>query len=188
MFQASVEGSEASGSKSHFVAARDFVNMVLVVSGVPQASFWSAAFGQFAGVVILEVMSLVEESLLYIRKVRGHCGLGQVVWPPRYPLAHLGLAPVGPCLDAQSPAVCQHYRSHHQDYGNYCQYVVVQHDGGCTRRGTSHREGVFIGGSIASLPFPVASCGISVRVGQCPPQPPLWRPGPIKLNSNTDCQ
>ena len=29
---------------------------------------------------------------------------------------------------------------------------------------------------MASLPFPVASCGISVRVGQCPPQPPLWWP------------
>ena len=41
MFQASVEGSEASGSKSHFIAARVFVYMVLVVSGVPQASFWS---------------------------------------------------------------------------------------------------------------------------------------------------
>ena len=64
MFQASVEGSEASRSRSHFIAARVFVNMVLVVSGVPQASFWSAV-GQFAGVGILEVMSLVEESLLY---------------------------------------------------------------------------------------------------------------------------
>ena len=49
-----------------------FLNMVMVVSGVPQASFWSAAVGQFAGVGILEVMSLVEESLLYIRRVRGH--------------------------------------------------------------------------------------------------------------------
>ena len=53
-------------------AGRVFLNMVLVVSGVPQASFWSAAVGQFAGVGILEVMSLVEESLLYIRRVRGH--------------------------------------------------------------------------------------------------------------------
>ena len=49
-----------------------FLNIVLVVSGVRQASFWSAAVGQFAGVGILEVMSLVEESLLYIRRVRGH--------------------------------------------------------------------------------------------------------------------
>ena len=128
MFQASVEGSKASRSRSHLIASRVFVYMALVVSGVPQASFWSAAFGQFAGVVILEVMSLVEESLLYIRKVRGHCGLGQVVWPPRYPLAHFGLAQVSPYLDSQSPASCQHYRSHHQDYGNYYQYVVVQYD------------------------------------------------------------
>ena len=72
MFQASVEGSEASGSSSLFIAGRLFLNMVMVVSGVPQASFWSAAVGQFAGVGILEVMSLVEESLLYIRRVRGH--------------------------------------------------------------------------------------------------------------------
>ena len=42
-----------------------FLNIVLVVSGVRQASFCSAAVGQFAGVGILEVMSLVEESLLY---------------------------------------------------------------------------------------------------------------------------
>jgi len=53
-------------------AGRVFLNMVMVVSGVPQASFWSAAVGQFAGVGILEVMSLVEGSLLYIRRVRGH--------------------------------------------------------------------------------------------------------------------
>jgi len=55
-----------------FIAGLVFLNMVMVVSGVPQASFWSAAVGQFAGVGILEVMSLVEESLLYIRRVRGH--------------------------------------------------------------------------------------------------------------------
>jgi len=36
-------------------AGRVFLNMVQVVSGVPQASFWSAAVGQFAGVGILEV-------------------------------------------------------------------------------------------------------------------------------------
>ena len=53
-------------------AGRVFLNMVLVVSGVPQASFWSAAVGQFAEVGIWEMMSLVEESLLYIRRVRGH--------------------------------------------------------------------------------------------------------------------
>ena len=52
-------------------AGRVFLNMVQVVSGVPQASFWSAAVGQFAGVGILE-MSLVEGSLLYIRGVIGH--------------------------------------------------------------------------------------------------------------------
>ena len=48
-----------------------FLNIVLVVSGVRQVSFWSAAVGQFAGVGILE-MSLVEGSLLYIRGVIGH--------------------------------------------------------------------------------------------------------------------
>ena len=26
---------------------------------------------------------------------------------------------------------------------------------------------------MASLPFPAVCCGISVRIGQCPPQPPL---------------
>jgi hypothetical protein len=103
MFQASVEGSEASKSRSHLIASRVFVYMALVVSGVPQASFWSAAVGQFAEVEILEVcmfitvgpmkkllevMSLVEEGLLCILKMRGHCGLGQLAWPPRYPLAH----------------------------------------------------------------------------------------------------
>ena len=31
MFQASVEGSEASGSRSHFIAARVFVYVVFVV-------------------------------------------------------------------------------------------------------------------------------------------------------------
>ena len=55
MFQASVEGSEASGSSSLFIAGRVFLNMVMVVSGVPQASFWPAAVGQFAG-GILKVM------------------------------------------------------------------------------------------------------------------------------------
>ena len=40
-------------------AGRVFLNMVQVVSGVPQASFWSAAVRQFAGVGILEVMSTV---------------------------------------------------------------------------------------------------------------------------------
>ena len=49
-----------------------FLNMVLVVSGVRQASFWSAAVGQFAGVGILEVMSLLEGSSLYIRRVKCH--------------------------------------------------------------------------------------------------------------------
>ena len=36
----------------------------------------------------------------------------------------------------------------------------------------------FIGGSIVSLPFPVIGCGVSTRVGQCPPQPPPWWPVP----------
>ena len=94
MFQASdsVEGSEASRSRSHFIAARVFVNMVLVVSGVPQASFWSAV-GQFAGVGILEVMSLVEESLLYIRRAF----LSRFFWPLEGPgCAFPPLEP--PCL------------------------------------------------------------------------------------------
>jgi len=60
MVQATVEGSEASRSKCHRIASRVFVHMALVVSGVPQASFWSAAVGQFTGVGILEVLSLVD--------------------------------------------------------------------------------------------------------------------------------
>jgi len=35
--------------------------------------------------------------------------------------------------------------------------------------------------SIDSLSFPIASCGISVRVGQCPTQTPLWCPVPEPL-------
>ena len=31
----------------------------------------------------------------------------------------------------------------------------------------------FTGSSIASFPFPCADVGIAVRIGQCPPQPPL---------------
>ena len=81
MVQASVEGNEASRRRCHLIASRVFVHMALVVSGVPQASFRSAAVGQFAGVGIFEVMSLVEEGLLCIPKVKCHCGLGQVAWP-----------------------------------------------------------------------------------------------------------
>ena len=82
MVQASVEGNEASRRRCHLIASRVFVHMALVVSGVPQASFWPAAVGQFAGGGILKVMSLVEEGLSCVPKMKGHCGLGQIAWPP----------------------------------------------------------------------------------------------------------
>ena len=59
-------------------------------------------------------------------------------------------------------------------------YSFDEEDNTGTKANKSHAGGALtyerLGFPVKYLPFPVASWAISVRVGQCPPQPPPWWP------------